>query len=62
LAVRLAGDPKELTDLRQTLAANRLTMPLFDTRLFTRHLEEGYTRIYDRYQADLPADHTWVTG
>jgi predicted O-linked N-acetylglucosamine transferase (SPINDLY family) len=62
LAVRLAGDPQELTDLRQTLAANRLTMPLFDTRLFTRHLEEGYTRIYDRYQADLPADHTWVTG
>jgi predicted O-linked N-acetylglucosamine transferase (SPINDLY family) len=45
LAVALANDPARLEALRQTLAANRATHPLFDTALYTRHLEAAYLRM-----------------
>jgi predicted O-linked N-acetylglucosamine transferase (SPINDLY family) len=60
LAVRLAGDPDELAEIRQTLAANRLTAPLFDTPLYTRHIEAAFAKIYARYQADLMPEHVFV--
>jgi predicted O-linked N-acetylglucosamine transferase (SPINDLY family) len=42
------------------LADNRLTTPLFDTRLFTQHLEAAYTIIAERYHAGLPAEHIYI--
>jgi predicted O-linked N-acetylglucosamine transferase (SPINDLY family) len=60
LAVELATDPQRLAEINQKLAANRLTEPLFDTRLFTKQLESGYSNIQERYQADLPPDHIHV--
>jgi protein O-GlcNAc transferase len=42
LAVRLAGNPGELKALRQKLAKNRLTEPLFDTQRFAKNLEKAY--------------------
>jgi len=45
MALALAADPARLDDLRQKLAANRETAPLFDTVRFTRNLEESYRRI-----------------
>jgi predicted O-linked N-acetylglucosamine transferase (SPINDLY family) len=62
LAVDLAGHPQRLSGIRQELAGNRLRTPLFDTQLFTRHLEAAYTKIYERYRADLPTDHTCIAG
>jgi len=62
LAVALAGDAQRLAHIRQRLAEHRLTSPLFDTRLFTTHLEAAYSRIYERYQADLPAEHIAVAA
>lgn len=41
-ACHLAGDPDELAGIRQRLAVNRLTMPLFDTERHVRHLESAY--------------------
>jgi hypothetical protein len=32
-------------------------MPLFDTRLFTRHLEAAYAAMYDRHTSGRPPDH-----
>jgi len=61
LAVDLATDAQRLGRLKHRLTQNRLTTPLFDTRRFVRHLEVGYSRIYERYQADLPPEHTCVT-
>ena len=46
LAVTLASDPAQLAGLRQKLAANRLTTPLFDTARFTRHLEAAYEKMW----------------
>ena len=57
LAVELATDPERLAEIRQRLAMKRLTAPLFDTRLFVRHLEAAYSKIYERYRTGLaPAD------
>ena len=57
LAIALATDPEKLRAIKQKLADHRLTTPLFDTALFTRDLEALYTKMYLRYQADLPPDH-----
>ena len=57
LAVELAQDRDRLRRIRQKLAANRATTPLFDTALFARHIEHAYRHLYQRYQADLPPAH-----
>lgn len=57
LAIKLASHPHQLATIRQKLASNRLVKPLFDIKLFTRHIEVAYTAMYERYRADLaPAD------
>ena len=43
LALRLATDASLLRGLRQRLAQNRATCPLFDTDRFRRHIESAYT-------------------
>jgi protein O-GlcNAc transferase len=60
LAIALARDPQRLAQIRQRLAAQRLTAPLFNTRLTTLHLEVAYDEIYQRYQADLSPQHVYV--
>ena len=56
LALRLARDPARLADVRAKLAANRQTMPLFDSRRFTRHLEAAYITMWERWQrGEAPA-------
>lgn len=41
-ALALARDPGRLKTIREKLAANRATAPLFDTKRFTRGLEAAY--------------------
>ena len=57
LAIDLATNPVKLRFIKDKLIANRLTTPLFDTPLFTRHIEDAYTEMFERYQADLLPDH-----
>ena len=45
LAIALARDPSRLADVRDRLAQNRATMPLFDTARFARDIEDLYARI-----------------
>ena len=52
-AVALATDPDRLARLRQRLAVNRFTAPLFDGAAFTKNLEEAYFKIYERHQSGL---------
>jgi predicted O-linked N-acetylglucosamine transferase (SPINDLY family) len=54
LAIDLATDPQRLARLKERLAQNRLSTPLFDTRRFTQHLEDAFTIIHTRHQAGLP--------
>jgi protein O-GlcNAc transferase len=56
LAVELATDAKRMARLSGRLRADRDTMPLFDTPLYTAHLEEAYATIYDRWQSGREPD------
>jgi predicted O-linked N-acetylglucosamine transferase (SPINDLY family) len=60
LAIELASNPEKLIALKQKLANNKLTTPLFDTPQFTKGLEQAYVQMYERYQADLPPEHLLV--
>jgi predicted O-linked N-acetylglucosamine transferase (SPINDLY family) len=56
LAIELATNPQKLATIKQKLSDNRLTTPLFDAALFTKHLETAYTKMYERYLKDLPPE------
>jgi len=60
-AIALATQPGKLLEIKQKLAENRLTTPLFDTRYFCNHIEAAYTQIYERYHAGLLPDHIITT-
>ena len=49
LAMKLAQDPQQIAALQQKLSANRITRPLFNSELFTKHLENGYQQAYERH-------------
>jgi predicted O-linked N-acetylglucosamine transferase (SPINDLY family) len=60
LAIKLAGEPEQLAAIRGKLVDNRLSCPLFDARLFTRHIEAAYAKIAARCQAGLAPDHIYI--
>lgn len=47
LALELALNPERLHAIRQRVAANRLTTPLFDNARFVRHIEAAYKRMHE---------------
>ena len=49
LLLDLATNPKRLSAIKEKLATNRLTTPLFNPNHFTKHLENGYQQAYQRY-------------
>jgi protein O-GlcNAc transferase len=49
-ALRLAAEPKHLLPLRERLAVNRSSAPLFDTARFTAHLEAAYLEMSRRHE------------
>ena len=60
LAIQLALQPEKLKIIKDKLINNVPTAPLYDTPLFTRHLESAYLTMYDRYQHGLDPDHIYV--
>jgi len=54
MALRLATESSLLASLRQRLAVNRHTAPLYDTPTYTRHLESAYALMVERARANLP--------
>jgi predicted O-linked N-acetylglucosamine transferase (SPINDLY family) len=61
-ALELASNPATLGELRARLANHRTTHPLFDTRRFTRHLEQAYLAMQQRIDAGLPPDHLVIAA
>jgi predicted O-linked N-acetylglucosamine transferase (SPINDLY family) len=61
LAIELASDPQKLAAIKDKLASNRLTKPLFDTRLFTRRIEAAYEEMHKRRQSGLTPDRITIT-
>ena len=60
LAIALAQSPQRLAAIKQKLADNRTTAPLFDGKLTARHLEKAYEAMLARHRAGLPPDHIEV--
>jgi len=60
LAIQLALHPEKLKIIKDKLINNLPTAPLYDTPLFTRHLESAYLTMYDRHQHGLDPDHIYV--
>ncbi|WP_375470562.1 TIGR03032 family protein [uncultured Nostoc sp.] len=54
LAIHLGHSPTALQELKQRLAQNRTTYPLFDTPRFTRNLEQAYFAMWEIYAAGNP--------
>jgi protein O-GlcNAc transferase len=57
MAMDLAMHPEKLAAMKHKLAENRIGSPLFDTGIFTGHLEAAYIAMYQRHQAGLAPDH-----
>ena len=47
--------------VKQKLADNRLTQPLFSTELYTKHLESAYQQVYQRFFDGKPTDTIYVS-
>ena len=60
LALELATNPEHLADIKVKLEANRLTQPLFNTKQYTNHLENGYQQVYQNYLDGKPPQTTNV--
>jgi predicted O-linked N-acetylglucosamine transferase (SPINDLY family) len=60
LALELANDRKKLFLIKKRLMDNRLNYPLFDTTLFTRHIESAYRKMWERHRMNLKPDHLSV--
>lgn len=60
IARRIAEDTTYRHDLRQRLAEQRLSAPLFDTARFTRDLESAIALLVSRREQGLPDQHVDV--
>ena len=60
LAIDLATNPKKLKVIKDKLAKNLPSAPLYDTLLFTKHLESAYKAMYGRYHEGLEPEHIYV--
>jgi predicted O-linked N-acetylglucosamine transferase (SPINDLY family) len=56
MALKLASEPAAIAAMRERLLANRVSLPLFDTARFTRHLEAAFATMRERAQKGLPPD------
>jgi len=56
LAIDLAQNPNKLIKLREKII-NKSSLDLFNIEKFTDKIEEGYQKIYVRFQSNLPPAH-----
>jgi predicted O-linked N-acetylglucosamine transferase (SPINDLY family) len=60
LAIELATSPQKLDDIKTKLLTNLQGSSLYNTKLFTQHLESAYQAIYERYQNNLAPEHIYI--
>lgn len=62
LAIELAQNADRLASIKTQLAFNYSSKPLFNTPLFTRHIEKAFSVMMDRYWSNLPPEHFRVSA
>ena len=60
LAIELAKNPKKLENIRFKLKNNLSKSVLFNSSLFTQHLEAAYLTMYEKSKKKLNKDHIKV--
>ena len=60
LAVEFATNPDKLVSVKHKLTGSQLSAPLFDTKIFTKHIESAYQEMHERHQKGLLPDHIYV--
>ena len=55
-AIEFARSPNKLKEIRYQMKERRSSMPLFQVKRFTRHLESAYTMMLERAEQRLPAE------
>ena len=60
LAIELATSPQKLDAIKSKLLNNLPSAPLYNTKLFTKHIESAYQAIYQRYLDDLCPEHIYI--
>ena len=60
LAIELATNPEQLRMIKDKLVRNLPTSLLYNTKLFTQHIELAYQEMHQRYQDDLTPDHIYI--
>jgi protein O-GlcNAc transferase len=61
LALKIAREPAFYAALKEKLAHNRRTFPLFDTQRYTRHIEAAYEAMWQRWQRGESPESFTVT-
>jgi predicted O-linked N-acetylglucosamine transferase (SPINDLY family) len=56
-AIEYANDPVALKKIKLKLLENLPISPLFNAKLFTRHIEQAYQFMHARQQSGLPPGH-----
>jgi predicted O-linked N-acetylglucosamine transferase (SPINDLY family) len=60
LAIELATHPEKLKTIKDKLVNNLPTTPLYDTPLYTRHIESAYLTMVERYKQGLDPENIYV--
>jgi len=60
LAIELATVPEKLKIIKNKLESNLSITPLYNTPMFTKHLESAFRKMYERYQQGSDIDHIYV--
>ena len=57
LIIKVAKDSKKLKIIKNKLKNNKITQPLFNTKLYTNKIESAYIKIYEKYHSNLPLEN-----
>ena len=57
VAIKLAENNSLLQEIKRKINSNISTKPLFDTKLFTQHLEKAYLTVIQRLKKNKSLDH-----
>ena len=60
-AIMLSTNKLYYAQLRNKLAMNKISEPLFNTSLYTKNIEDAFKRIYERNQLNLPVENIYIS-
>ena len=61
IAIKLATNQNYMNKVKNKLEKNRLSKPLFNIKLYTKHIESAYKTIYEAYNNNLPINNIEVS-